>query len=331
MMRNLCILPHLEAHPRITVLDPVACMLHDGRVAMGVDSALRSGILASLDDLLASLELRPLGGDRFAVPAETTLMFDRIYGGSLLAQALVGAAATVEGKGPQSLHANFLRPGEPGRPLEVVVDRIRDGRSMVTRQVSVLQEDARLLIGVVSFHDNSGEPDVTGPPPEVSPPAEVPLLQTWANELPPELRARGRHWIERPPALEMRIPEAPAFLGGGHAGAARSHWMRLPRPVGSDDVLHAALLAYASDFFLMDMIFRAHPLELGPRNANGFSCDHAIWFHRPVRFDRWHLHTQEAVALVGERGLASGAIHDLEGHLAASVMQEVVVRPRPPR
>ena len=90
------------------------------------------------------------------------------------------------------------------------------------------------------------------------------------------------------------------------------------------------VLAYASDFFLMDMIFRAHPAGLGPGSANGLSLDHAIWFHRPVRFDRWHLHTQEAVTIVGDRGLARGAIHDADGRLTASVMQEVLVRPVPP-
>ena len=107
--------------------------------------------------------------------------------------------------------------------------------------------------------------------------------------------------------------------------------MRAPRDVGDDPLLHAALLAYGSDFFLMDMLFRADPVELGPGRANGFSLDHAIWFHRPVRFDEWHLHTQEAVALVGDRGLARGAVHEQDGRLVASVMQEVLVRPFPAR
>ena len=78
----------------------------------------------------------------------------------------------------------------------------------------------------------------------------------------------------------------------------------------------------------MDMIFRAHPAELGPGRANGFSVDHAIWFHRPTAFDDWHLHTQEAVTIFGDRGLARGAIHDQDGRLVASVLQEVLVRPR---
>jgi acyl-CoA thioesterase-2 len=105
--------------------------------------------------------------------------------------------------------------------------------------------------------------------------------------------------------------------------------MRLPRDVGDEPLLHTALLAYASDFFLMDMVFRAHPAAAGPGRSNGFSLDHAIWFHRPVRFDQWHLHTQEALAVVGDRGLARGAIHDADGRLAATVLQEVLVLPVP--
>ena len=81
-------------------------------------------------------------------------------------------------------------------------------------------------------------------------------------------------------------------------------------------LLHAALLAYASDYLLLDMAFRSHPERDRSRaRSTGFSLDHAIWFHRPVRFDRWHLHTQETLAISGHRGLVRGAIHDADGHL----------------
>ena len=152
--------------------------------------------------------------------------------------------------------------------------------------------------------------------------------RTGCGNSPPSWWSGARHWIDRPPPLELRLSEPPAFLGGGSSSTTRSHWMRPPRPVGGDQLLQAALLAYGSDFFLMDMIFRAHPSAMGPGRANGYSVDHAIWFHRPVQFDDWLLHTQEAVAVLGDRGLARGAIHDQAGRLVATVMQEVLVRPR---
>jgi acyl-CoA thioesterase-2 len=104
--------------------------------------------------------------------------------------------------------------------------------------------------------------------------------------------------------------------------------MRLPRAVGDDPVLHAALLAYASDYLLLDMAFRSHPEGGASTQFTGFSLDHALWFHRPVRFDRWHLHTQETLAISGHRGLVRGAVHDTDGHLVATAVQEVLIRPR---
>jgi len=286
----------------------------------GVD-VLRRAINASLDDLIAALDLRPQGDDCFCIEPSRSVPSDRVFGGQLLAQAVVGASATVTDKNIHSLHATFMRTGTPGAPLTVEVAHLRDGRSIATREVTVLEAGEPLLVGIASFAGLRSEPDVALSAPLVAPPEETPLLQTLVGEVP-----SGRHWIEQPPAVDLRLAEPPSFLSGISADTPRSLWMRLPRTVGADHPLNAALLAYASDFFLMDMVFRLHPQELGPGRANGFSLDHAIWFHRPVRFDAWHLHTQEAVALVGDRGLARGTIHDTDGRCVASVVQEVLLR-----
>jgi acyl-CoA thioesterase II len=280
-----------------------------------------------LDALLGALELEELDADRFRVAPNTIRIFERVYGGQLLAQALVAAGRTVTGKAPQSMHAAFVRAGTPGRSLELDVHRVRDGRSMSTRQVTVNEDGKALLTAIVSFHNGSTDPDVAAAAPPAAPPGDVPLLQEWAGQLPADQAGYGRHWIEHPPPVEMRIPDAPSFLGGSLAGTTRSHWMRVPRHIGDDQLVHTALLAYASDFLLMDMVFHAHPATGGLGRSNGLSLDHAIWFHRPVRFDRWHLHTQQALAVVGDRGLARGAIHDDDGRLVATVMQEILVYP----
>jgi acyl-CoA thioesterase-2 len=286
----------------------------------GVD-ILRSAISASLDDLLTSLVLRPQGDDCFSVEPSRTATSDRVFGGQLLAQAVVGASATVTDKNIHSLHATFMRTGTPGAPLTIQVAHLRDGRSIATREVTVLEAGKPLLAAIASFATLRIEPDIALAAPEVAPPEETPLLQALVGEA-----ASGRHWVEQPPAVDLRLPEPPSFLSPMSSRKPRSHWMRLPRSVGADHSINAALLAYGSDFFLMDMIFRLHPQELRPGRANGFSLDHAIWFHRPVRFDAWHLHTQEAVALVGDRGLARGTIHDADGRCVASVAQEVLLR-----
>jgi acyl-CoA thioesterase II len=294
----------------------------------GSHTALERAILEAFDGLLRALELEPRGRDRFRVLSETG-RFDRVFGGQMVAQALFAAGATVTDKAPQSLHAYFVEAGTPEQALELVVERVRDGRSMSTRRVTVAQGERPLLTVIASFHANPTSPELAAPPPHVPRPDQLALLQDWARDAPAEVRQQARSWIERPPPLDLRIGEAPTFLGGTSSDGARSHWMRLPRDVGDDPLLHAALLAYASDYLLLDMAFRSYPERVAPTALVGFSVDHALWFHRPVRFDRWHLHTQETLAIAGHRGLVQGAIHDADGHLVASVMQEVLVRPAP--
>lgn len=290
------------------------------------DEALEQAIVAALDGLLRALDVEPVGDDRFRADGEPA-RFDRVFGGQIVAQALVAASATVPGKAPHSLHAYFVEGGAPEQPVDLAVDRVRDGRSMSTRRVTVRQDDRPLLVAGVSFHTNPTGPERADAPPRVRSPGELPRLQDWARDAPPELRAHARTWVEHPPPLELRMGEAPTFLGGRPAEGTRSHWMRLPRGVGDDPLLHAALLAYASDYFLLDMAFRSYPGGVVPTPVTGTSLDHALWLHRPVRFDRWHLHTQQTLVVSGQRGLVRGAIHDDDGHLAATVVQEVLVRP----
>jgi acyl-CoA thioesterase-2 len=287
--------------------------------------SLDQAILDALDGLLAALQLESLGDDRFRVLGEPG-RFDRVFGGQTVAQALLAASATVTGKDPHSLHAYFVEAGAPEEALDLVVERVRDGRSISTRTVTVTQGNRPLLIVSASFHANPAEPELAAPAPATPLPEQLPLLQDWVRDTPPELGAHARTWVEQPPPLDLRIGEAPNFLGGAAAGGTRAHWMRLPRDVGDDPLLHVALLAYASDYLLLDMAFRSHPERYAP-GFTGFSLDHALWIHRPVRFDGWHLHTQETLAIAGHRGLVRGSIHDTDGHLVASVVQEVLVRP----
>lgn len=291
-----------------------------------IDTALDAAIARTLDGLLHALELDAAGDDRFLVRGEPG-RFDRVFGGQLVAQALVAAGATVEAKDAHSVHAYFVEAGAPEETLELAVERVRDGRSISTRRVTVSQGERPLLVAIASFHANVTAPEVADPPPVVASPDAMPRLQQWVLDTPPEDRRRSMTWIEQPPPLELRIGEAPTFMGGPAGGGARSHWMRVPRDVGDDPLVHAALLAYASDYLLLDMAFRSHPERVAPNAIMGFSLDHSVWFHRPARFDRWHLHTQETIAIGGHRGLVRGAIHDADGPLVATVMQEVLVRP----
>jgi acyl-CoA thioesterase-2 len=292
----------------------------------GSGSPLERGTLSALDELLQVLTPQPVGADRFRAGNEA-VRFGRIFGGQLVAQAMSAAAATVAELIPHSIHVSFLRLGDFTAPLDIIVERTRDGRSMSVRHVVIEQDGNALVTATVSFDANAESADVHTAAGPATPPESVPLLQHWAQHARAGLAGPGRTWIDRPPPLEMRIGEAPIFLGGAQAPGQRTHWIRLPRTVDAGPQEHAALLAYASDYLLVDMALRSHPQRVGYATHRGLTLDHTIWLHRPVQFDRWHCYTLQTVAVGGHRALVQGTIVDAAGRHVASTAQEVLVRP----
>ena len=292
----------------------------------GNGTPMEKAILGALDNLERALQLERRGDNRFRAYNEPS-RFGRVFGGQLLAQAMHAGSATVSDHEPHSLHAYFVRSGDPDIPLDIVVERVRDGRSMATRHVDVMQEGRSILTAIASYHTNPAEPELAQPPLNVPPPDEVPLLQHWVQHVPSEMRDRAQTWIEVPPPVEMRIAEPPTFMGGLQSTGPRSHWMRLPRDIGDRPSIHSAMLSYASDYLLLDMASRSHPEKVDYASYTAMSLDHSLWLHRPVRFDEWHLYTQETASVSGHRALIRGLIHNKSGHLVASTSQEVLVRP----
>ncbi|MFN8028687.1 MAG: thioesterase family protein, partial [Acidimicrobiia bacterium] len=174
---------------------------------------LEQQIHASLDSLLAALTLEPLGDDRFRATSERG-RFDRLFGGQQLGQAFMAASLTVEGKDPHSLHAYFVEGGTPEEPIDLVVERVRDGRSMSTRRVTLQQGSRTLLTAIASFHANPDSPAMDSPRPDAPHPDDLPRLQEWVHGMPDERRPFGMTWVDVPPPLDMRIGEPPTFLGG---------------------------------------------------------------------------------------------------------------------
>lgn len=297
-----------------------------GGPLLGSGSQLERATLDALDRLQQVLTLHPLGDDRYRADNEAG-RFGRIFGGQLIAQAMTAAAATVPELTAHSIHASFLRPGDSGVPLEIAVDRTRDGRTMSARQVTIQQGGRTLAVATVSFDTSPDSTDAAPVPLPGPEPETLPLLQHWVQYAPPYLAGRGNTWIERPPPLEVRTAEAPVFLGGAQAPGPRAHWMRLPHGIDGDPQLHAVLLVYASDYLLVDTAFRAHPQPVDHATHTGLTLDHSVWLHRPVHFDRWHLYTQQTVATAGHRALVHGTMVDATGRHVASTAQEVLVRP----
>jgi acyl-CoA thioesterase II len=269
------------------------------------------GVEEPLDRLLVLLDLEQIEENLFrgVSPRESPL---RVYGGQVAAQALVAATRTVEEAAVHSLHAYFLRPGDPNRPIVYDVDRIRDGRSYTTRRVVGIQAGQAIFNLQASFHRG----DEVGYEHQISAPDGIPEPESleptyWGPRTSP-----GFFETFRP--IEIRaVPD--------HGPFGRYIWMRANGTLGDDPTVHCCVAAYASDLSLLPAGLLPHgPPE--PEPTMIASLDHAMWFHRPFRADEWMLYDQESSTASDGRGFCRGRMWTREGVLAMTVAQEGVLR-----
>jgi len=280
----------------------------------------------TLDELLEILDLEEIDFNIFRGRNEPS-RHGRLFGGQVAAQALVAAGRTVDGLPAHSLHSYFLRPGDPSVPVVYTVDRIRDGRSFVTRRVVGQQRGKAIFNMAASFHEPEFSYEHQDDMPEAPLPDQVPtwlerMEQVWAR-LPEEMKKVA----PSPRPIDVRHVEAPTYLGGGSSRGPTQVWMKADGKLGDDPFLHQCVLAYATDISLLDNILRPHGRlgKLGPMMVA--SIDHAVWFHRPLRFDDWLLYVQESPVAYGARGYARGVLFTTDGTLVASTTQEGLMRP----
>ncbi|MGI9603835.1 MAG: acyl-CoA thioesterase [Acidimicrobiales bacterium] len=260
--------------------------------------------IGSFEELM---HLEPHGPDTF-VGVSPTYPWGRVYGGQVVAQGLLGAIRTVDEQYRlHSVHAYFIRGGDSDEPIRYEVDRIRNGRSFVTRRVVARQSNGAILNLSASFHIDEAQADVqTATPPEGIPAPDDCKIEDWGTLL------------ERRP-----IPNDPTT-------SRRAAWVRVKGPVGDDPVMQTCALAYASDDLPTDAASADHP-DL-PTDGHfgeqfmGASLDHAVWFHRPAPADEWQLHVIDGHGLTGGRGLAFGHVFALDGRHIASISQEILLR-----
>ena len=249
----------------------------------------------------------------------------RVFGGQVAGQALVAAARTVDepGRLVHSLHAYFLRPGDPKVPILYQVDRIRDGRSFTTRRVVAIQHGRAIFHLSASFHDHEPGLDFGG-----EPMPEVPAADTLATlqERLATFREQFGDQVDRPRPIDMRYVSPDPIVEPRVKTSSQQVWLRADGTLPDDPVLHACIVTYASDMTLLDAAIRPFGLSTFIDRLMTASLDHAMWFHRPFRADDWLLYSQQAVSSSGARGLARGALYTTDGHLAVSVVQEGLIR-----
>jgi acyl-CoA thioesterase-2 len=251
----------------------------------------------------------------------------RSFGGQVAAQALMAGMRSVgEEFFVHSMHSYFLLPGDPAESIVYDVERIRDGRSFLTRRIVARQHGRPIYYMTANFHKHEEGFEHQDAMPQVLPPESgVDLLQRMRSRTDLEGQRLAQEWA----ALDARAV-GHSLQGGleddpAHPSRQRI-WLRINGRLPDDPEIHLGAFTWASDISLLAASLAAHTLDHG--KVQMASLDHAIWFHRPFRPDEWWLYDQVSPSAQGGRGLSLGRVFTSDGRLVATVAQEGIIRPR---
>jgi acyl-CoA thioesterase-2 len=279
----------------------------------------------ALDRLVALLDLEELEVNVFRgrSPQEDR---QRVFGGQVAGQALVAAGRTVEQGQVHSLHAYFLRPGDPRIPILYEVDRIRDGRSFTTRRVVAIQHGQPIFHLSASFQKQEPGLEHQVSMPEVTEPETLASPEEQRRRILEHAPAGLEAWFTRERPIEIRYVDPINLFKPEKRAPVQWVWIRADGRLPDDLLLHQCVAAYASDMTLIDTALLPHGVSWTDSRLIPASLDHAMWFHRPFRADEWLLYAQESPSASGARGFTTGRLFRRDGALAASVAQEGLIR-----
>ena len=278
--------------------------------------------MAAIEDIL---QVERIETDIYRGPAFPSHL-QRTFGGQVAGQALMSATRTVDDEfGVHSLHGYFLRPGNPDLPAVFLVDRIRDGRSFVTRRVTGIQNGEAIFTMSASFHAEEEGFSHQAAMPDVPMPEDIPAYERVQADDQAGLPHPIRTYFERERPIEVR-PVEYRHTGRLSARFGDLIWIRTTARLPDDPAIHQAVLAYASDITLLDVSLIPHDTTVFDPGVSPASLDHAMWFHRPFRADDWLLYAQDSPSAGGGRGFSRGQVFRRDGTLIASVSQEGLIR-----
>jgi acyl-CoA thioesterase-2 len=282
----------------------------------------------ALDELVSLLALEQLEVNLFRglSPDENR---QRVFGGQVAGQALIAAGRTVDDGDVHSLHAYFLRPGDPKVPIIYEVDRIRDGRSFTTRRVVAIQHGRAIFNLSASFQVPEDGPEHQYAMPDAPDPDTLPTLAERLVGHEDKFPEPVLEWMRRDRPIDTRSAQLPRWLDPepGVREPEQLVWFRANGSLPDDPLLHQCIVAYASDLTLLDTATMAHARSWDDDRFMIASLDHAMWFHRPLRVDEWLLYHQKSPSAQGARGIAEGFIYRRDGALSVTVIQEGLIRP----
>jgi acyl-CoA thioesterase II len=278
-----------------------------------------------LEDLIRVMTLEQLEINLFRGQSRD-IGSPQVFGGQVLGQALVAATATVENRIVHSLHAYFLRRGDFNAPIVYEVDRAWDGKHFATRRVVAIQHGQQIFNMSASFQVPEQGLDHQIEMPEVPPPESLRDLESYYRELAVNAPPAMRRLLELKRPFEFRPIDAPDFARLNKAEPRKAVWFKAVDTLPDDEALHRGLLAYASDFHLLDTALKPHAVPMASPKLVIASIDHAMWFHRTLRVDDWLLYVIDSPSASGARGFTRGSVFSRDGRLVASAAQEGLIR-----
>jgi acyl-CoA thioesterase-2 len=307
-------------------------------------------VLGPLEDLLDVLDLKPVGSAQITIGAPVgsvsteselgqseadvfigrsqPMPHGRVFGGQVLAQSVIAAGRTVSDlEGPprriHSLHCYFLRPGDPDHRIRFAVERLRDGHSFSVRRVQAIQNGQAIMSMITSFQADAAGMDHQDHMPAAPDPESI---ETLAEVFAGMDNPQANFW-SKDKAIDLRHVEGAIYLHPGRQLASgQSVWLKAIGQMPDDPLVNAAVLAYCSDYSLLETVLRKHGLAWSDSRLRVASLDHAMWFHRPGRADDWILYTQSSPSAQSGRGLAAARMFNADGILLATVAQEGMMR-----
>ena len=278
-----------------------------------------------LEDLVKVMTLERLEDNLFRGQSRD-IGSPQVFGGQVLGQALVAATATIEARTVHSLHAYFLRRGDFNSPIVYEVDRAWDGKHFATRRVVAIQHGRQIFNMSASFQAPESGLEHQAQMPAVPPPESLPDQETLYRQAAAEADAPPAvlRMLDRRRPFEFRPVQPPDFKRLTSAPPSKQLWFRAVDQLPPDQALHRCLLAYVSDFHLLDTALKPHAVPY--EKFVVASIDHAMWFHRDVCIDEWLLYTLDSPSASGARGFTRGSIFAQDGRLLASVAQEGLIR-----
>ena len=283
------------------------------------------------ETLLNLLQVEPLEVDLFRGTGQGGETPTRIFGEQVIGQALAAAYQTVDDRLCHSLHAYFIRPGDPEIPVIYQVDRARDGGSFTTRRVVAIQKGRQILNMSASFHVDEDGWSHQHAMPEVEQPEGLAGRETLRAAVADRIPEKYHAEFLRPRPIDIREVAPRDFFTPEPADDVNHLWFRMAAAQGISPALQHCLLAYASDMNLLGSSLRPHGQTWFTGQVMSASLDHAIWFHGPAQFSDWHLYTMDSPWSGGGRGFNRGTIYNRDGTLIASVAQEGLIRPIKPK